>query len=241
MGALAVALTFGAVFLGAFTQRMTGLGFALVAAPLLVATVGPADGVVLGNVLSAVLCLVVLVSAWRHVRWGWAALMIAPALATVPLGAFVVRHTPSAPMTVVVGALALIAVLVTMFARNLHLLRGRGGAVAAGALSGFMNATAGVGGPPLAIHAASQPWRREAFIGTSQLFLFVINALSVATKGLPSVSTTSWIGCGVALLLGVAVGHRVAPLVPDRVARPLVLGLAAVGSVVALIRGILAL
>jgi uncharacterized membrane protein YfcA len=238
MGSGAVALACGTVFLGAVTQRMTGLGFALVAAPLLVAVLGPTDGVLLGNILSAVMCVIVLATAWRHTRWRRAALMTAPALIAIPAGAWVVHHVPPAPLTILVGSLALVAVLVTAFAQRFRLLPGRAGAVTAGALAGFMNVTAGVGGPALAIHSISERWNRETFLGTGQVFLLVINCLSIATKRFPTVSGGLWLGSAVALAAGAVVGHFVSRLVPGGVGRVLVLALAAIGSASALVRGI---
>lgn len=241
MGGGAVALACGTVFLGAVTQRMTGLGFALVAAPLLVAVLGPTDGVLLGNVLSAILCIIVLATSWRHTRWRRAALMTAPALLTVPAGAWVVHHVAPAPLTIFVGSVALAAILVTAFAQRARLLVGRSGAVTAGALAGFMNVTAGVGGPALAIHSYSEGWDRETFVGTGQVFLLVINCLSVATKGFPTAIGALWIGSAAALAAGAVVGHFVSPLIPHRVGRTLVLVLAALGSASALIHGLLSL
>jgi hypothetical protein len=46
------------VVAGALTQRVTGVGFALVCAPLLVLIAGPFEGVVLANLLSLTVNLV---------------------------------------------------------------------------------------------------------------------------------------------------------------------------------------
>ncbi len=230
-----------AVFVGALTQRMTGLGFALVAAPLLVVVVGPVQGVLLGNALAAILCLVVLVTAWRRIWWARALLMIVPALVTVPLGAWVTRRVPTPVLLVVAGGVALLAVLLAAASGRVRLLPGRVGAVVGGGLSGFMNATAGVGGPMLAAHALSDRWPRETFVATGQLFLLVLNLLSIATKGVPHAPLTVWAALLAALGVGAACGHVLAPRVPASVGRPLVLVLAAAGSAAALVRGVLAL
>jgi uncharacterized membrane protein YfcA len=228
-----------AVFVGALTQRMTGLGFALVAAPLLVVVAGPVQGVLLGNALSVVLCLVVLASSWRSTNWRRAALMVLPALVTVPLGALLALHVPAAPLLIIVGSIALVAIAIAALSSRVKLLPGRGGAVIAGGLSGFMNATAGVGGPMLAVHAFSDGWSRDEFVGTGQLFLLVVNILSLSTKGLPSVSWTIWIGALLSLGVGAVAGHFLSPHVSERLGRRLVFALAALGSASAIVRGIL--
>ena len=68
----------------AATQRITGLGFALVSAPLLVLAEGPHNGVLLANLLSLVTNLVVLAQTWRSVEPRRVALLAVAALCLVP-------------------------------------------------------------------------------------------------------------------------------------------------------------
>jgi uncharacterized membrane protein YfcA len=172
------------------------------------------------------------------VRWRTAALLVLPALVTIPIGAWVVQTAPTGPLTIAVGALALVGVLVMAFSSRARLLPGRVGAVAAGALGGFMNVTAGVGGPALTVHATSDRWPREVFVGTGQVFLLAINLTSVLTKGIPAEPLPVWAGALALLFVGAFVGHHLSKVVPARVGRILVLTLAAVGSALALVRGI---
>lgn len=58
----------GIIALGASVQRLTGMGFALVAVPALVLLLGPAEGVVLANCAAGVISAVGLVDGWREVR-----------------------------------------------------------------------------------------------------------------------------------------------------------------------------
>ncbi|MDQ1374120.1 MAG: uncharacterized protein QOJ09_1458, partial [Actinomycetota bacterium] len=57
-----------AVAAGAVAQAVTGLGFSLVSAPLLIALAGPRDGVRLNLVLSVLVNVVLLVPQRTHVR-----------------------------------------------------------------------------------------------------------------------------------------------------------------------------
>jgi uncharacterized membrane protein YfcA len=240
MSTLQVVLICSAVCLGATTQRMTGLGFALVAAPFLVLIAGPAEGVSLGNALSAILCLGVVVTTWRHVRWKSAMLLLVPALIAIPLGSWVVRVADPKILLVVVGSMSLLAVLTVILSKRTALLPGRTGAVIAGALSGFMNTTAGVGGPMMAVHSLSERWTREVFIGTAQVFLLAVNILSLVFKGIPTtLPWWLWSATVGALVIGAVIGHYVSPLIPQRLGNNLVLLLALVGSGAAILRGLL--
>ncbi|MEL4320242.1 sulfite exporter TauE/SafE family protein [Leifsonia sp. YIM 134122] len=234
-------LTCASVLVGAAAQRITGLGFALVAAPLLVASVGPVAGVSMGNVLSAVLCVVVLASAWRFVDWKRALLLTLPALVAIPVGVAVTRVVPTAPLMILVGSIALLAIATVAFSQSARVLPGRRGAVVAGGLSGFMSATAGVGGPALAVHAFSDRWPRQVFLGTGQAFLLVTNLVAVGVKGVPAIDGWLWLAAVISLGVGILIGQVLAPRVSDGLGRTLVIGLAAVGSAAAIVRGILLL
>ena len=109
------------------------------------------------------------------------------------------------------------------------------------ALGGFMNVTAGVGGPALTVHATSERWSRDVFVGTGQVFLLSVNLASVLSKGVPSEPWGVWVGAFAALLIGAVAGHRLSRHVSARVGRILVLVLAAVGSAAAVVRGVLLL
>jgi uncharacterized membrane protein YfcA len=115
-----------------------------------------------------------------------------PALIAIPLGAVVVRVLPTGPLLVLVGVLAIGAVLTVVVSERRTLLHGRWGLLAAGALSGFMNVTAGVGGPMVTAYALSQRWSRDVLVPTLQGYLLVVNLASLAAKGLPALPPVTW-------------------------------------------------
>jgi uncharacterized membrane protein YfcA len=229
-GVLGLTLLAGAVLTGAATQRITGLGFALVSAPFLVLLLGPFTGVLLANALSLASNLVVLAQTWRAVETRRALLLAVPALVAVVPGAWVARTLPAPLLAITAGGLVLVALVAVLASERARVLRGTPGAVTAGVMSGFMNVTAGVGGPAISLYALSTRWAHRSFVATVQLYFVLLNAASIAAKGWPSLSPATWVVAGGALALGAAAGHRLARLVsPDR-ARTLVACLAILGS-----------
>ncbi|MFP5312482.1 MAG: TSUP family transporter, partial [Actinomycetes bacterium] len=105
----ALAALAGATFVGACTQRITGLGFALVAAPFLSMVLGPFDGVLLVNTLGAVTSLLILAQVFKEVEYRRVLLMLVPALAAILLGSWVAVQVPAALLSILVGAMILIA------------------------------------------------------------------------------------------------------------------------------------
>ncbi|MPQ98260.1 TSUP family transporter [Modestobacter sp. I12A-02628] len=227
-----------AVLVGAAAQRVTGLGFALVAAPLLALVAGPVVGVSLSNALAVLLALLVLVRTWRDVWWRRAVLLVACSVVGVLAGSAVTRSAPEGALRIVMGGLVLVAVALVASRRPLPLVSGRGGAVVGGVASGFMNVTAGVGGPALAVHATADRWAPATFVATAQVYFLGVNTASLLTKGLPELPVGQWLTYTAALGVGVALGHLAGRHFPPGALRPAVLALAVAGGVITLLRGI---
>ncbi|WP_373462485.1 TSUP family transporter [Streptomyces sp. V3I7] len=228
----------GAVLLGASVQWLTGMGFALVAVPALILVLGPADGVVLANCAGGAISAVGLASGWRQVRPGAMVPLCAAAACTVPAGSWMTRRLPEPLLLSVMGALVTVSVLLVMYGAQVPALRGRGGAVTAGALGGFMNAAAGVGGPPVSLYAVNAGWTVREFVPNAQFYSVVVNILSITANGLPHLTAGHWTAVAAALVTGAAIGRAVAGRVSEKRARLLVLALALTGGVTTLGKGL---
>jgi uncharacterized protein len=228
----------GIVLLGASVQWLTGMGFALVAVPALVLLLGPAEGVVLANCASGVICLIGLAEGWRRVRVGAMVPLCAAAVCTVPVGAWLTRRLAEPVLLSVMGALVTLAVLLVMGGARVRALRGTRGAVAAGALGGVMNSAAGVGGPPMSLYAVNAGWAVREFVPNAFFYGVVVNVFSVAAHGLPGLGTARWVWVAAALAVGMLIGRSLAGRLSERRARWLVLGLALVGGVTTLVKGV---
>lgn len=228
----------GAVLVGASVQRMSGIGFGLVSAPALVLLLGPVDGVALTNCASAVICAVGFVTTWRQVRWAAMAPLVLAALATVPLGAYVARRLSDQVLLTAMGALVTLAVLLIISGARVPSLRGKRGAVGAGAVGGFMNASAGIGGPVLSLYTINAGWTAREFVPSAQFYGLLVNLFSVTAKGLPGLPGQAWLVGGGALVGGLLAGHFLAARTPERGARFLLLTLALGGGLVTMAKGI---
>lgn len=234
-----VMLLAGGVAAGAVTQRVTGIGFALVASPLLVLVAGPFQGVVLANVLSMTVSLVVLAMTWRDVEVSRGLMLALPALAMIPLGAIVAKRVPGPVLMVVVGVMVLIALAAVQFTARAVILHGAPGTIAAGAASGFMNVTAGVGGPAIVLYALSTNWNHRKFAATFQLYALIINVASLIAKGGVQLSATTLTTCVVALSTGLYGGHLLASRFNGPQTRRIVTALSALGAAAIVTKGIL--
>ncbi|MER5545240.1 sulfite exporter TauE/SafE family protein [Streptomyces sp. NPDC002589] len=226
------------VLLGASVQWLTGMGFALVAVPALVLLLGPADGVVLANCAAGAISVVGLAGGWRRVRPAAMVPLCLAAACTVPAGAWTTRQLPRPVLLLAMGALVTAAVLLVLRGARVPALKGGTGAVTAGALGGFMNTAAGVGGPPVSLYALNAGWTVREFVPNAQFYGAAVNAFSVAANGTPRLTGPQWAVVGAAMTTGALIGNAVAARIPERRARHLVLALALAGGATAMTKGL---
>ncbi|GAA2824060.1 sulfite exporter TauE/SafE family protein [Kitasatospora paracochleata] len=226
------------VLVGSSVQRMAGIGFALVSAPALVMVLPPADGVALCNCAAGVISAIGLVTAWRRIRLGAMLPLVLAATATVPLGAWVAGRLPPPVLLASMGVLVSAAVLLVMCGTRVPALRGRGGAFTAGAASGFMNASAGVGGPAISLYAVNAGWTVREFVPNAQFYGLLVNLFSVAVKGPPHLAAPAWLLSGAGIAAGSVVGRFLAARTPEGPARRIVLLLALGGGLATALKGL---
>ncbi|WP_225878215.1 sulfite exporter TauE/SafE family protein [Spongiactinospora rosea] len=147
-GALVLLIAALAVFVGSLVQGGVGFGLGLVAAPVVTIM---APEVVPGalHVVNLTLALFTVALEWRKVDWrgvGWGVVGRFPGSA---VGAIVVGYLSASTLGLAVGAMVLIAVLLTW--RAAEVPRNAGTVVTAGLVSGVAGTATGIGGPPMAL------------------------------------------------------------------------------------------
>jgi hypothetical protein len=143
-----------AVLLGAMLQSATGFGFALAAAPLLVAVLGPRTTVSTMVVLALIVAVLSLAGERRRPRIdrretvalvGWS-------LPGLLVGVLVLRLVPEQGLAVLVLASVIAAVLLRVRRRARTRPWSPARAAGTGMASGVLSTSTGVGGPPIVFH-----------------------------------------------------------------------------------------
>jgi len=169
------------VVVGSVLQGAVGFGLGLIGAPLLV-LLDPA--LVPGPLLASAFFLTILVALREHraidIRGvGWALVGRVPGTL---LGATVVAMIPRQEISLLVGAMVLVAV--ALFATGARVSRTRRALFGAGTLSGFMATTSSIGGPPIALlYQDTQGHRVRGTLSGFFLFGLVISLGALALVG----------------------------------------------------------
>jgi uncharacterized membrane protein YfcA len=228
-----------AVGLGALSQQVNGFGFAIVCSPVFVLVVGAHDGVRFVNMLGVAISAATLAIVHRRVSWPDVARLGVPALLVlVPMTAVVHRSSPRV-LGAVAGSSVLVVSVVLATGVRAPRLRGRTGAIVAGATSGALNLVAGVSGPTVAMYAVNAGWDPAVFRATVQCYFLVLNAASVVALGPVAPPPVLWPALAVALGVGIVAGRYVAGRLSGDTARMSILSLSAIAGAVAVVRAVI--
>lgn len=215
------------ILVGALAQAATGMGFSLVAAPLMVAAFGPREGVAVTVALAALASVVPVARYRRAVRPGLVVRLLVPTLAFTPLVAWAVRGVETRWLALAGGVGVVLAVALLAFGLRSRWLGTPPGAVVAGASSAALNVVGGVGGPPIGLYAANAGWDPETTRANLAAFFLVQNLATAAVLGvhapaLPQLAVLS---------IGTATGMLLAGRLTPATVRAGVLALSLIGGI----------
>ncbi|WP_277211858.1 TSUP family transporter [Isoptericola croceus] len=240
-----------AILVGGILQRVTGMGFGLVAGPFIVLIVGPLEGVLFVNLAGAIASTIILGRVVRDVQWrafGW--LTVSSVAVTVP-AALLLRDVSAPALEATVGLVVILAMTLAVATTRLRREGARTLGVEArwplamtGVASGFGSVAAGIGGPPVAVYAVLTGWDPRRFAATAQPF-FAANALAalvaklvLADASFPALAGWQWVLLMVAIVGGLAIGELLTPRVSATATRRVLIVLAYVGGLATLTRGL---
>lgn len=223
---LLVALVVVSIAAGAIAQSVTGAGFSLVAAPALLAYLGPGEGVSVVVILAALSSVLPLCTSYSSVRYKDAGILLIPIVCATPVIALVVAGFDTQLVAAAAGVCVVIGVILLARGASWSWFTGLPGAIAAGVSAAVLNVVGGVGGPPLGMFAANAGWDSAQSRATLQFVLLVQNIVTAIVVGI--VAPPWWMV--LTLVVGTLLGSLVATRMSAKAARNALLVVAGVGG-----------
>jgi hypothetical protein len=135
-----------------------------VAAPLLVVTLGPWDGVTVATACGCVLCLFMMWSRNSELELSkFRVLCLSATLPTIVPGTWVALVTPTRWLQLGIGLLLVVALTATLVIRPGPHADHPGMAWVGGVVTGIVSATAGISGPPITVYGRPAGWSHSFF------------------------------------------------------------------------------
>lgn len=243
---LILVLAILAMLIGTTLQRVCGAGVGLVVSPAFALLFGPVFGIFAINCISIVSASLNLIPVRKRVDWPRVARLMAAALPGCITGALLVRALPAAGLQMVIGAIVLIAVLLTAYTPNLPNWQSGWVIAIAGFIAGLFNTSAGVAAPALIIYSRLSHWDQDRFAASLQPMFIGMGIVSVASKllfgasGLDVVPPWWAIALIPALVLaGMGIGTLLRRRISTATAQKIALALSGLGGLGAILRGAL--
>lgn len=235
-----------AVFAGGLITGVSGFGFALVTAPVLLWIVDPVTMVTTNLVLSVLTRLPIVVHDRSHLDQAQTTWLAVGGTFGLPLGIVLIGMLDGDSAKVIVNMFVIVFGAPFLLApQRIPTLAAPGRTVTSlvGLVSGILTTSSSLSGPPVVLWLTSQRLVRHAFRVTTSLVGIILNVIGLAL--LVSVGKTAIGSLGIPLVLfpgaalGGYIGHRVLQRISDgtlvRVAAAVVVSAGAIGIIASLL------
>lgn len=169
------------ILAASFVQSLTSFGFALIALPLLSLFLPLHQAVPVIVIFSLFVCLTVAIPNRKHIDIRQIWLLILAGIVTAPFGTYLLLVVDGSTLKTATGILIALFAALMLLGRSLPIRSKRPAFVTAGSLSGLLNGSISVSGPPLALILSNQGMSMQAFRANLALNGVVLNAVSVAS------------------------------------------------------------
>ena len=191
---------------------VTGFGFVLVSAPLLLLLFSPPTVVAVGLLLNLVASLVVALDGWRVVQRRTILGLLPGAALGLVAGGWLLRVLDAAAIKLVAGLAVMGFALLVLGGWRLPGARSRWATTLSGVVSGALTPTTGLSGPPIALLFTARALPPHPFRATIAGYFVVVDVLGLALVLTGSGITRAGMGLAGLLtptaLVGMLLGRR---------------------------------
>jgi len=173
------------VFLGCFTQSLTGFGVALVTMALLPSLLGLQVSTPLVALLAIVLELLMLIRYHAALRIKSILAVVITSLIAIPFGVFFLRRVPEGIALFILGIVIVLYAIYALTGLRLPKLEHPAWAWTAGLFGGLLGGAYNTSGPPVVVYGNCRGWSPQEFKSNLSGY-FIVNSLMVVF--------THWLG-----------------------------------------------
>jgi uncharacterized membrane protein YfcA len=212
-----------AVFAAGVIKGLTGFGFSLVTAPVLIVLLGPLKAVPVVIVLNAAANVVLFPIARKAANLKRILPLIITGVATIPLGMLLLLALDAGTVELVAGCVTILFAIAFLAGFQRPVRNEKWGFAAAGLISGTLNGLISTGGPPAILFLTNQGVPKRTFRASMLAYFLCLSIVSIPTflvGGLLSIEVVHYaLMLLPAMFLGAFVGSRLLNRLPERTFR----------------------
>lgn len=163
----------------AFTQSLSGFGFSLLIVPPLTLILGPRDAVVAANSLGVITNAITLLRVHDHVDWRLGTTLFLAAAVGMPFGLLALVLVPRDALQVIIAVTVIVSTILIWRGWRLK-MPGRAADVGVGLVSGVLNTSTSMSGPPVVLYLQGRGFDRGMFRATLTAYFLASGLVAVA-------------------------------------------------------------
>lgn len=187
-------------------QALSGFGFSLFIVPFLSLLIGPKDTVVLANLLSVMVNLIQFPRLRHSIERKTAFILALGSYAGMPVGLAVLLLIDPVALKLLIAVSVILFTLLIMRGLRIH-GGGRPGDLATGFVSGILNTSTSMSGPPIVLYLQGKGLTPATFRSTTNAF-FLVTAVGAVGLLFASGSVKPWVLGAFLLAMPAAEGGR---------------------------------
>lgn len=219
--ALSLTISMAIILFAGFTQGLTSFGFALIAMPFLSKIIPLNQAVPIVVFLSLCTNFLVIANCYRFIKIRKIWIMIIASLVAAPFGAWLLMYVNADILKLVTGTIIIAFALVLLFGKSFPIQDERLAFIPVGILSGLLNGSISMSGPPIALFLSNQNTDKDTFRANITFYAIALNIVTLISFFLNHLITREVATYGAylvpAMLAGVFLGIFATRKLDDRV------------------------
>lgn len=219
--AFSLTISMAIILFAGFTQGLTSFGFALIAMPFLSKIIPLNQAVPIVVFLNLCTNFLVIANCYRFIKIRKIWIMIIASLVAAPFGAWLLMYVNADILKLVTGTIIIAFALVLLFGKSFPIQDERLAFIPVGILSGLLNGSISMSGPPIALFLSNQNTDKDTFRANITFYAIALNIVTLISFFLNHLITREVATYGAylvpAMLAGVFLGIFATRKLDDRV------------------------
>ena len=210
----------GGSSLASLIQGITGFGFALVAVPLLSLFIPEIKNITpIIVIYSLITNIIIVYKSRKYVEFKKIIPLIIFAIIATPLGTYILINFKVKTLKIIIGIIIIITALAMLKNFKIKIRNEKISYGVVGILSGILNGSTGLSGPPVVLFLTNQGEKKDVFRANLTMFGFITNIFAIINFIVEGIINRDTLTFTViyfpALLLGVIIGIIVVKKISD--------------------------
>jgi len=231
------------VMIAGFVQGLSGFGSALVMVPLMVLVLPPRIVVPTALIFGTILNGYLMIRERKHLEMGRIWPLLIAGIIGLPAGALLLILIHASVLKVLIGSVIILTGALILLGIDMKVKREKTAMLPVGLLSGILNGSISMSGPPVILFFSNQRMRKGNFRGNIVSYFLVLNIFTIPVFAISGLFTLNVLMYSLILLLpliiGLLIGTKVAGKIDEGGFRKVVLTLVTITGAAALISGMI--